>query len=101
MSTCTTAPPAFRKRTWPARNDSSVCYVSMSHSPAAMARRVFLSRSTKWRRDDERHTGDCIRAAELTVDSGRREQYLNLARQWTEAAASLQASTKWTRGVLR
>jgi hypothetical protein len=43
----------------------------------------------------ERHTEDCIRAAELTVDSGRREQYLKLARQWTEAAASLQASTKW------
>jgi len=49
----------------------------------------------------ERHTEDCIRAAELTVDSGLRGQYLNLARQWTEAAASLQASTKWTRGVLR
>ena len=40
------------------------------------------------------HTEDCIRAAELTVDPGRREQYLNLARQWTEAAASLQVSTK-------
>jgi hypothetical protein len=53
MSTCTTAPPAFRKRTWSARNDSSVCCASMSRSPAAMARRVFLSRSTKWRRDDE------------------------------------------------
>ena len=32
---------------------SRVCYASMSRSPAAMARRVFLSRSTKWRRDDE------------------------------------------------
>jgi len=53
MSICTTAPPAFRKRTWSARNDSSVCCASMSRSPAAMARRVFLSRSTKWRRDDE------------------------------------------------
>ena len=42
----------------------------------------------------DRHTEDCIRAAELTVDSGRREQYLNLARQWIEAATSLQASTK-------
>jgi hypothetical protein len=30
-----------------------VCCASMSRSPAAMARRVFLSRSTKWRRDDE------------------------------------------------
>jgi hypothetical protein len=45
--------PAVRKRTWSARNDSSVCCASMSRSPAAMARRVFLSRSTKWRRDDE------------------------------------------------
>ena len=53
MSICTSAPPAFRKRTWSARNDSSVCCASMSRSPAAMARRVFLSRSTKWRRDDE------------------------------------------------
>src|SRR6266576_1733654 len=53
MSTCTTAPPAFRKRTWSARNGSSVCCASMSRSPAAMARRVFLSRSTKWCRDDE------------------------------------------------
>ena len=42
----------------------------------------------------DRHTEDCIRAAEFTVDSGRREQYLNLARQWTEAATSLQTSTK-------
>jgi hypothetical protein len=39
----------------------------------------------------DRYTEDCIRAAELTVDSGRREQYLNLARQWTEAATSLRA----------
>jgi hypothetical protein len=53
MSTCTTAPPAFPKRTWGARNDSSVFCASMSRSPVAMARRVFLSRSTKWRRDDE------------------------------------------------
>jgi hypothetical protein len=30
-----------------------VCCASMSRSPAAMARRVFLSRSTKWRRDNE------------------------------------------------
>jgi hypothetical protein len=31
----------------------------------------------------DRHTEDCIRAAELTVDAGRREQYLKLARLWT------------------
>ena len=34
----------------------------------------------------EQHAEDCIRAAELTVDPRRREQYLKLARQWTEAA---------------
>jgi hypothetical protein len=44
----------------------------------------------------DRYTEDCIRAAELTVDSGRREQYLNLARQWIEAATSLQASERDT-----
>jgi hypothetical protein len=31
-----------------------------------------------------------LKAAELTVDAGRREVYLKLARQWTEAAAALQ-----------
>jgi hypothetical protein len=35
------------------------------------------------------HAEDCIRAAELTVDPRRREQYLKLARQWTEAAETL------------
>src|SRR5215475_10894158 len=60
MSTCTTAPPAVRKRTWSARNDSSVCCASMSRSPAAMARRVFLSHSTKWRQDDESPLGRAV-----------------------------------------
>src|SRR5262245_48621749 len=60
MSTCTTAPPAFRKLTSSARNDSSVCCASMSRSPAAMARRVSLSHSTKWRRDDESPLGRAI-----------------------------------------
>jgi hypothetical protein len=41
----------------------------------------------------EKHAKDCAQAAELTVDPGRREVYLKLARQWTEAAAALQAST--------
>jgi hypothetical protein len=45
--------PGIPETPWSARNDSSVCCASMSRSPAAMARRVFLSRSTKWRRDDE------------------------------------------------
>jgi hypothetical protein len=39
----------------------------------------------------ERHAEDCAQAAELTVDPGRREVYLNLAREWTEAADALQA----------
>ena len=37
----------------------------------------------------EQHAEDYAQAAELTVDAGRREVYLKLARQWTEAAAAL------------
>jgi hypothetical protein len=46
------------------------------------------------KRTYERHAEDCAQAAELTVDPGRREVYLNLAREWTEAAAALQAQTQ-------
>jgi hypothetical protein len=53
ISTCMTAPTISRRRIWLARNDSSVSCVGTSRSLAAMALRVFLSRSTKWRRDDE------------------------------------------------
>jgi hypothetical protein len=35
----------------------------------------------------EHHAKDCVRVAELTVDPRRREQYLKLARERTEAAA--------------
>jgi hypothetical protein len=42
----------------------------------------------------ERHAKDCVQAAELTVDPGRREVFLKLARQWTEAAAALEVSTQ-------
>ena len=37
----------------------------------------------------EQHAKDCALAAEITVDAGRREVYLKLARQWTLAAAAL------------
>ena len=40
----------------------------------------------------ERHAEDCAKAAELTVDPGRREAYLKLARHWTEAAAALRTT---------
>jgi hypothetical protein len=40
----------------------------------------------------EQHAEDCAQAAEMTVDAGRRELYLRLARQWTEAAAALQTT---------
>ena len=33
----------------------------------------------------EYHAENCIRAAELTDDPRRREEYLKLAREWTEA----------------
>ena len=37
----------------------------------------------------EYHAENCVRAAELTVDPRRREEYLKLAREWTEAATTL------------
>ena len=42
----------------------------------------------------EYHAENCVKAAELTVDTGQREEYLKLACQWTEAAAVLQKT--WT-----
>ena len=39
------------------------------------------------------HADNCVRAAELTVERRRREEYLKLAREWTEAATTLQALT--------
>jgi hypothetical protein len=41
----------------------------------------------------EYHAKNCVKAAELTEDTLQREEYLKLAREWTEAAAKLQAST--------
>jgi hypothetical protein len=38
----------------------------------------------------EYHAENCVKAAEITVDSRQRDEYLSLARQWTEAAAVLQ-----------
>ena len=38
----------------------------------------------------EYHAENCVKAAEITVDTRQREEYLNLARQWIEAAAVLQ-----------
>jgi hypothetical protein len=37
----------------------------------------------------EYHAENCVRAARLTVDPRRREEYFKLARQWTEAATTL------------
>ena len=39
----------------------------------------------------EYHAENCVKAAELTEDTLQREEYLKLAREWTEAAAKLQA----------
>jgi hypothetical protein len=41
----------------------------------------------------EYHAENCVKAAEITVNTRQREEYLNLARQWTEAAAVLRT---WT-----
>jgi hypothetical protein len=40
----------------------------------------------------EQHAQDCAKAAELTVDPGRREAYLELSRHWAEAAAALRTT---------
>jgi hypothetical protein len=36
----------------------------------------------------EYHAENCVKAAELTADTQQREEYLKLAREWTEAARS-------------
>ena len=41
----------------------------------------------------EYHAENCVKAAELTEDIQQREEYLKLAREWTEAATTLQART--------
>jgi hypothetical protein len=41
----------------------------------------------------EYHVENCVRAAELTVDPRGREEYLKLAREWTEAATTIQELT--------
>jgi urease accessory protein UreF len=45
----------------------------------------------------EYHAENCVRAAELTDERRRRGEYLKLAREWTEAAAALQA---WTDRIM-
>ena len=41
----------------------------------------------------EYHAENCVKAAELTEDTRQREEYLKLAREWSEAATTLQALT--------
>src|SRR5215831_8914647 len=41
----------------------------------------------------ERYAENCVKAAELTEDTPQREEYLKLAREWTEAATTLRALT--------
>ena len=42
----------------------------------------------------EYHAGNCVKAAELTEDTQQREEYLKLAREWTEAARSRHQRTR-------
>jgi hypothetical protein len=39
----------------------------------------------------EYHAENCAKAAELTEDTRQREEYLKLAREWTEAAVAVVA----------
>jgi len=41
----------------------------------------------------EYHAENCVKAVELTEDTRQREEYLKLAREWSEAATTLQALT--------
>jgi hypothetical protein len=56
--------------------------VGMSRSPAAMARRVSLSHSTRWRRDDESPLGRAIQRSGVIVAipilSGLHHQYVRI-----------------------
>jgi hypothetical protein len=47
----------------------------------------------------EYHAENCTKAAELTEDTQQREEYLELAREWTEAARSLEPRTSPTSGA--
>ena len=47
----------------------------------------------------EYHAENCAKAAELTEDTQQREEYLELAREWTEAARSLEPRTSPTSGA--
>ena len=49
----------------------------------------------------EYHAKNCVKAAELTEDTQQREEYLKLAREWTEAATALQALTEIIEGDFR
>ena len=40
----------------------------------------------------EYHAENCVKAAELTEDTQQREEYLKLAREWTEAASALETN---------
>ena len=46
----------------------------------------------KLKKTYEQHAEECAHVAELTVDPGRREVYLNLAREWAEAAAAVSSN---------
>ena len=49
----------------------------------------------------EYHAKNCVKAAELTEDTQQREEYRKLAREWTEAATTLQALTETIEGDFR
>src|SRR5262249_2574318 len=47
----------------------------------------------------EYHAENCAKAAELTEDTQQREEYLELAREWTEAASYLEPRTSQKSGA--
>jgi hypothetical protein len=96
ISTCMTAPTISRRRTWLARNDSSVSCVGTSRSLAAMALRVSLSRSTKWRRDDEPLEPQARRAFR---SSRRPGLSIESIMAMTSRALGASAASRWGRAL--
>jgi hypothetical protein len=76
--------PAFRRRQFQERDDDD------NRTEEAL-RDHHSDDLTALRKLYEHHAEDCVRMATLTVDPQRREEYLNLASGWTEAAAALGA----------
>jgi hypothetical protein len=58
---------------------------SRDHATCALAG-IRSARVAKLKKTYEQHAKECAQAAQLMLDPGRREVYLNLARKWSESS---------------